>query len=573
MIVTSIKVRGYGCFKKNWCGFDEIKPVNLIIGRNNTGKSRLLDLLEDMCAGTYHGDRTYLCHGRLDEEPLRRIFPEDTFDDEGGPPLWIKYGKPLVDALIEWERTGRDTVRSLRYLEQEPKRPINRAAMFDDRLLRVSDIAASAYHFLRGKNLCRLFADRDIRPEPASSDVQLRADGTGATNLVRSYINDSKRDRGLIQAELFSALGHIFGTDGKFTEIVIRQVGNGESADPWEIFLGEEKKDLVPLSSSGSGLKTIILVLLNLLVVPASVGKKGEEFVFSFEELENNLHPALLRRLLQYLEDYACRQKSVLFLTTHSSVAVDLLGASPNVQLIHVSHDGESANARTITTHFDKLGIISDLGAKPSDLLQANGIIWVEGPSDRVYLNRWIEIFSEGKFREGRDYQCVFYGGALLARTQFSTPESAVDELANLFQVNPNFVVVCDGDRTTARGAGSELKARVLRVKSEVEKIPGSHIWITDGKEIENYIPGAILSSVYSVASLPDPEQYQHFLPTESAGTGHSYAEINLAGKRIDKVDLALQATPHMDKAKIETRFDLAAQMAQIIGCIRRWNT
>ena len=33
-------------------------------------------------------------------------------------------------------------------------------------------------------------------------------------------------------------------------------------------------------------------------------------------------------------------------------------------------------------------------------------LIWVEGPSDRIYINRWIELFSEGKLEEGRDHQC-----------------------------------------------------------------------------------------------------------------------------------------------------------------------
>ncbi len=39
--------------------------------------------------------------------------------------------------------------------------------------------------------------------------------------------------------------------------------------------------------------------------------------------------------------------------------------------------------------HFlDKNSILSDIGFKASDILQANGVIWVEGPSDRIYINR-----------------------------------------------------------------------------------------------------------------------------------------------------------------------------------------
>ena len=214
------------------------------------------------------------------------------------------------------------------------------------------------------------------------------------------------------------------------------------------VYLGEDTKGLIPLSKSGSGLKTVFLVLLNLLVVPKVENKEKSQFTFAFEELENNLHPALLRRLFQYLEDYAVNEKATIFLTTHSSIALDLFGVSEHAQIIHVSHDGESARTTTVPTHSNLIKIVSELGARPSDLLQANGLIWVEGPSDRIYLNRWIELYSDGRLREGRDYQCVFYGGALLAQVQFASPEDEAAKLANLFQINHNLIVVCDGDRT-----------------------------------------------------------------------------------------------------------------------------
>jgi len=75
--------------------------------------------------------------------------------------------------------------------------------------------------------------------------------------------------------------------------------------DTWEIYLGEEGKGLVPLSASGSGLKTVILTLLNLLVRPDFEKKDIANYIFSFEELENNLHPSLQRNLFSFLLDYA----------------------------------------------------------------------------------------------------------------------------------------------------------------------------------------------------------------------------------------------------------------------------
>ena len=237
-------------------------------------------------------------------------------------------------------------------------------------------------------------------------------------------------------------------------------------------------------------------------------------------------------------------------------------------------HDGESAHTETVSTHSSLIKIISELGARPSDLLQANGLIWVEGPSDRIYLNRWIELYTEdrpqGPLREGRDYQCVFYGGALLARVQFTSleDEDEVAELANLFQINHNLIVLCDGDR---EAEDSDLKPRVERIREEVEKIDGAHIWITEAKEIENYLPGSVLEKVpdavfkkaSALSSLPDPGQYESW---------SSYMEKNMEGTSIDKVALAISSDPHTKKEVMEGRFDWKVQMEQIVKRIKSWN-
>lgn len=301
-------------------------------------------------------------------------------------------------------------------------------------------------------------------------------------------------------------------------------------------------------------------------MIPKTKNKAASEFVFAFEELENNLHPALIRRLLVFIEEYAIKSSATIFLTTHSSTALDIFGVSKNAQLIHVSHDGESAIAKQVSAHFDQLGVISELGAKPSDLLQANGIIWVEGPSDCIYFNRWIDIFTAGDLQEGRDYQCAFYGGSLLARTQFTSPEKAEAELVNLFRVNPNIVVVCDGDR---KKSGARIKDRVRRIKGEVNKIPGAHIWITGGREIENYIPGTVLSRALS-STLPDPGQYEPFFPRKRE-TGSSYIESKLKDKPVDKMDLAITTAPLMTLNEMRSRFDWQEQMGEVVAQIRRW--
>ncbi|MBL8208580.1 MAG: AAA family ATPase [Blastocatellia bacterium] len=42
---VSVRIRNYKCFGEESCGYERILPVNLIIGRNNSGKSTLLDMI------------------------------------------------------------------------------------------------------------------------------------------------------------------------------------------------------------------------------------------------------------------------------------------------------------------------------------------------------------------------------------------------------------------------------------------------------------------------------------------------------------------------------------------------
>lgn len=495
---------------------------------------------------------------------------------------WVSHGAKLVNQAVKWQKS-RSFLALL--VDREGGLSPDGLAMYGHnqkqletylkgRVARVESALSEIDSLLYGKEYRHLLADRDITLEAPSTVLDLLPDGRGATNIIRKHLISTSQDvsRATIEQDLLSALNEIFGEDGHFDEIrtLEHDGGNGVDAGSWEIHFAEKKKGLIPLSKSGSGLKTVILVLLNLLVIPKIKGKYPSEFVFAFEELENNLHPALLRRLLRYIDRYIAENESKVFLTTHSNVALDMFGASDNAQIVLVSHDGATARTSTIDTHFRRHEVLSELGVRPSDILQANGIIWVEGPSDVVYLNRWIELSSSGKFKEGRDYLCAFYGGALLARTQFTDPEVADSDLVNLFAANPNFVVICDSDRTSE---DADLKARVQRIHDEVMSTPNGMIWVTQGKEIENYLPGSVLKQALEMNhEILDPGAYERIFPAQKADNS-SYAEKVLGMTHIDKIDLAIRCRPHMSVDLMKSRLDWMEKMSAIIEKIERWNS
>ncbi|PPU91325.1 ATP-dependent nuclease [Xanthomonas albilineans] len=579
MPITSVKVKGYSCFTGDWCGFDQFKPITVIIGRNNAGKSQLLNLVGHLCDTS--GQRlsetdSFLFEGIIMEDELRHYFHEGRRDESMDGDQWVHNGALYANTYIKWSKGLQIEIMKMQphegngYGGKVNYRP--GPGVFHALLLTLSKISSP----FANKRFFHLMADRDIRPEIAEKSLDLLPDGRGATNIIRDYLINARKistSRPIIQNELKNALNKIFGPDGEFLQIFIQQhdKNSGVATDgQWEVFLEEERKGLISLTNSGSGLKTVILVLLNLLVMPKIESINPADCVFAFEELENNLHPSLLRRLLKFIDAFTREYQCSVFFTTHSSTTLDLFSRAEHAQFVRISHDGKSASTQTIDRFFDQAHIVGELGAKASDILQANGIIWVEGPSDAIYLNHWIEIFSGGRLLEGRDYACAFYGGSLLARTTLSEPGVGGDGFVNLIPLNRNVALICDSDRSSKF---TRLKPRVKKAQHAIGEIPDAVIWITAGREIESYLPGSVLSAALGKPSAVDPDQYELFFPsTKKAAKGNSYLEDKLGLKTIDKVELALSARPHMTKEVMETRLDWTNQMTVLTNAIHKWN-
>jgi len=412
--------------------------------------------------------------------------------------------------------------------------------------------------YLTNKTYHRLTAERDITPEEQSDDLSLGINGTGATNIIRAFLNDAKFDRNVIRVSLLNGLNKIFEPDNTFSEIVSRRLETNQR----EIFLEEKKKGLIPLSKSGSGLKTILLVLLNLLAIPKIPGNHSnlKDYIFAFEELENNLHPSLLRRLYRFIEEFVEREQSIFFITTHSSVVIDFFSQSDSAQTVHVTHDGEQAKTETVHHFIGQNAVLDDLGVRASDLLQANGIVWLEGASDRIYFNRWVEIYSGGSLREHRDYECAFYGGAMLSHHQAVDPNGGGDFI-NIFRVNRNAILLADSDKAKE---SCPLKKRVAKMKNQIEATKGI-VWVFDVREIENYIPPECIQNTF--------EKLKELPPIRKNTKFSDYLKQAGFPKTFDKVQFARKIVPVMSEETLASGFDLSEKMKIICREIETWQT
>ncbi len=134
-----------------------------------------------------------------------------------------------------------------------------------------------------------------------------------------------------------------------------------------------------------------------------------------------------------------------------------------------------------VSSAAQRFSVCTDLGYRASDLVQSNCIIWVEGPSDRIYLKWWIKSLDT-TLVEGIHYSIMFYGGRLLSHLTANDPE--VDEFISLRRLNQNISIVIDSDKKSKQ---SEINETKKRVQAEFERGLGM-AWITNGREIENYL-------------------------------------------------------------------------------------
>jgi predicted ATPase len=297
---------------------------------------------------------------------------------------------------------------------------------------------------------------------------------------------------------------------------------------------------VLPLHSLGTGIHEVIIL--------ASTATEIENSILCIEEPELHLHPTLQRKLIQYLESQTTNQ---YIIATHSAHLLDAVDS----EVFHVSMAFGESIVSAVQTDQTKLDVCRDLGYKASDILQANSIIWVEGPSDRIYINYWLRA-KRPDLIEGVHYSVMFFGGRLFSHITADTDRDMhiLEDLISIRRLNQNSAIMFDSDKDKPRKRLSDTK---LRLKDEFGS-GGGFAWVTQGREVENYLDERVLRDIVmdihpTAAGLTSEGQYANLLKYKRKKDG----KICVADKIKVARNYAYQAPVNFDVLDLDRQTNL----------------
>ncbi len=372
---------------------------------------------------------------------------------------------------------------------------------------------------------------------------------------VKNHLLGSLDQRKLIR-DFEQYLGRTFFDNLPVT--LIPRVGD----DALHVKIGSEAER--PIYHLGDGIQQIIILTIPLFL------HRDKHLLLFIEEPELYLHPGYQRRFIEaVLDETECKGRQV-FVATHAHQFLDITIDSEAVsvykfkKVLGADDKAEQVPKFEITNSSNEdFALLAELGVRNSAVLLANCTIWVEGITDRLYIRKYLELYQAAmelkqdggkpkQFFEDIHFAFVEYGGSNITHWSF-LDESG--EGIDPCRVCGQLFLIADKD--------SETK---VKRHDELTKALGERFYCLSCREIENTLEQSIVQKVIhgyegdEVSLKPvAPKKYakqplgklinEEILPAgwltgADRKTRHRYASAS--GTINEKVDFARNAISHL---------------------------
>ncbi|MCD6010727.1 MAG: hypothetical protein K0Q79_589 [Flavipsychrobacter sp.] len=269
----------------------------------------------------------------------------------------------------------------------------------------------------------------------------------------------------------------------------------------------------------GTGYTMIYILLMEIM--------RNKKKVVIIDEIESHLQPGLIRELIKIIREIGGEQYVI---STHSPTVME--SATENDCLYHFQKKGDACYINKFYRNNTDAKILrtvaNDLGVIPGDALLSNCVIWVEGPSEIMWLRAWMKAYLpiyiekanyQFNLLEGLHYSILMTGGGLIANISFDEQTNCIEDIEDDFalkvlRVNPNPFVMVDSDNNSKikrciRIAGelndqNKTATWFSHIKEEITESNIHHVanfWLLKGRELENYCHPELLKQFYTKRS------------------------------------------------------------------------
>jgi hypothetical protein len=508
-----------------------LSKINIIVGENNSGKSRLIRQILSAKELRYSPADFDLSEvsGILEglREKLRKHFRDRKISEDGV--------QAMIGALPKVERLsdGADLQKPFQELRTQVERLIGHV----DR----GWVGVTYTHDQLGKDLSRLISDSMtyrgkpleewlVTPKfkkiyiPILRGLASSPSMPSSPDYYRQLVHDwyFKEDQGkfeissglsiynLVKANLLGNLTqrkrvHTFQEylsqeffDNKPVALI-----PSEASQMLTIKIGDELEQ--PIYNLGDGIQSIIVITFPLF-------QYTNENVLAFiEEPEQLLHPGLQRRLIQTFSTYPSFENYQFFLTTHSNHFLDITLDFENISVFTIRKlfDDTKGEERVPKFLVENLSqgdqkALELLGVRNSSVFLSNCTIWVEGITDRHYFRHSLKLYHEhlhsnGKpyfeAREDYHYSFVEYAGNNLTHWSFLDCEEKPIDVERLCG---KLLLVLDRD------SGKTERHKKL------QEFLGERYLVLPRREIENLLlPEVLVQVIREYEQIKEDEKFE----------------------------------------------------------------